>query len=73
MMDNSLVEFCSKECRSNSHSDCARQWEGFGFIVICSCTCHIKKKKLALHLVGGPAGNATGNITRANHHDAQLW
>jgi hypothetical protein len=40
MKSNIMVEFNSKECRSNRHSDCARQWKGMGFIALCMCTCH---------------------------------
>ena len=45
MNSKELMEFHSKECKQDRHSNCARQWEGFGFNVICKCDCHQNNKK----------------------------
>jgi hypothetical protein len=56
-MQNSIVEFRSKDCKNNNHQNCAGSWNGFGFEVYCSCDCHHKKEE-ALESVGGPVVNA---------------
>ena len=43
MSEQELLEFCSKNCKNNSHSLCIGQWEGLGFKVQCSCECHKKQ------------------------------
>jgi hypothetical protein len=43
MPSNNLIEFTSEECKHNGHSNCASQWVGLGFIVLCTCTCHEEK------------------------------
>ena len=47
---HSTLEFLSKDCKSQNHSSCSHQWEGFGFNVICICNCHkeIDKKNIVL-------------------------
>ena len=44
------IDFISKECKNNGHFLCSRQWEGFGFTIICSCNCHkeIDEKNIVL-------------------------
>ena len=46
MREQELIEFCSNSCKNNCHNLCSRQWEGFGFQIVCNCTCHDKKKVL---------------------------
>jgi hypothetical protein len=38
-----ILEFCSKYCKNNIHSQCHAIWNGLGFEVICNCVCHVKK------------------------------
>ena len=42
MSEQELLEFCSKNCKNNSHSICIGHWEGLGFKVKCNCDCHRK-------------------------------
>jgi hypothetical protein len=55
-MQNSIVEFRSRDCKNNNHQNCAGSWNGFGFEVYCSCICHHKKGEV-LESVGGPVTN----------------
>lgn len=41
-----LIDFKSKQCRENQHTVCSNKWNGFGFEVVCNCSCH--KKELML-------------------------
>ena len=34
------IEFLSRDCKSNYHVKCCREWTGIGIKVICSCSCH---------------------------------
>ena len=43
MSEQDLLEFCSKLCKINYHSQCSGRWEGFGFQILCKCECHGKK------------------------------
>jgi hypothetical protein len=60
-MQNSIVEFRSKDCKNNNHQNCASGWNGFGFEFYCSCYCHHKKEE-ALVSVGGPVTNALHDV-----------
>ena len=60
-MQNSIVEFRSKDCKNNNHQNCAGSWNGFGFEVYCSCYCHYKKGE-ALESVGGPEANTIQDV-----------
>ena len=42
MSEQELLEFCSKNCKNNSHNLCIGNWEGLGFKVQCNCECHKK-------------------------------
>jgi hypothetical protein len=36
----SSLQFLSKECKGNQHSQCHSRWEGLAIEVSCSCECH---------------------------------
>jgi len=57
MIEEKLIEFCSKHCKSNIHSQCHEVWNGFGFEVICNCSCHKKGEML-------DEGKSPSNITK---------
>lgn len=42
MSEQDLLEFCSKNCKNNSHTICIGHWKGLGFKVQCNCICHKK-------------------------------
>ena len=42
MSEQELLEFCSKDCKNNSHNICIGHWVGLGFKVQCNCECHKK-------------------------------
>ena len=44
--------FVSRECRHESHIKCVGGWKGFGFKVLCKCTCHVKEKDASSDLNG---------------------
>ena len=44
MTSKGTIPFNSRECKGSRHSDCARQWEGFGYVALCNCDCHRKKE-----------------------------
>jgi hypothetical protein len=46
MLEEKLIEFCSKYCKNNIHSQCHKIWNGLGFQVICICICHKKIEML---------------------------
>jgi hypothetical protein len=37
-----IISFLNRECKKNMHSCCRAKWDGLGFSVECSCTCHYK-------------------------------
>ena len=54
--DDALLEFLSRDCKSDKHNECNNKWFGLGFKVLCRCDCHIRKK--ALEEAPNPATNA---------------
>jgi hypothetical protein len=71
-MQNSVLEFRSKDCKNNNHQTCAGKWNGFGFEVYCSCSCHCHhKKEKALESVGGPVTNAMYEVQSSFSGDTQ--
>ena len=72
------VDFTSRECKTNKHQSCEREWNGFGIIVHCNCVCHKKIavvshdltiqenrhriEEEALEKVGEPVPNTFSNI-----------
>jgi hypothetical protein len=40
---DSVINFTSKDCKSNRHQNCPMRWDGLGFEFACSCICHYKK------------------------------
>jgi hypothetical protein len=69
-MQNSVVEFRSKDCKNNNHQNCAGSWNGFGFEFYCSCNCHHKKEE-ALESVGGPVASAIHEVQSSFSGDTQ--
>lgn len=55
-----LIDFCSKDCKENTHEKCCGSWFGFNTGVICNCVCHGKKLS-GLAEVVEPEANATNN------------
>ena len=47
--NNYILEFQSNQCKKKEHNNCSKQWKGLGFIVICTCPCHIKSIKKILY------------------------
>lgn len=45
-MNPILIDFKSRQCRENQHTICSNKWRGFGFEVICNCSCHKKVEML---------------------------
>ena len=58
MINSTIKDFMSRDCKNNVHNLCAAKWYGHGFEVICICICHFKREE-ALHLVGSPVSNAS--------------
>jgi len=54
-----VVDFISKQCKDNLHSECGSRWVGLGLEIICSCECKHKKNGLVLDSVEGPRANTT--------------
>ena len=52
-----LIDFKSKQCKDDQHSICSNKWNGFGFEVICNCSCHKKGEVL-------DEGKSPSNITK---------
>lgn len=40
MSSKSLIEFLSKDCQTDNHNNCHGEWSGFGFKIICRCSCN---------------------------------
>jgi hypothetical protein len=40
MNKNIILQFTSKDCKSEIHSKCHSGWTGLGFDIICGCKCH---------------------------------
>ena len=60
MSKEELLEFCSKYCKSNIHTQCHAIWNGFGFEVICNCNCHKKYNEKNI-VLGGPIKSSSTN------------
>ena len=45
------LDFISKECRNKNHLLCSHKWEGFGFQIVCNCSCHNKKLVLGREML----------------------
>lgn len=67
MTSNNLIEFHSKQCKDDKHLNCESRWEGLGFTILCTCTCH--KEERGVTLVARPVSNAAGIITGSSHND----
>ena len=37
-----VIDFLSKECRTEMHSMCSKIWTGLGLETVCNCKCHKK-------------------------------
>jgi hypothetical protein len=61
MTISTIIDFLSRDCKSQLHESCHGKWEGIGFEIICSCKCGHGKNGQALDLVEGPAANAIQN------------
>jgi hypothetical protein len=53
------IDFVSKQCKENIHSECSGRWVGLGFEFICSCECEHNKNGRVLERVEGPRANTT--------------
>jgi hypothetical protein len=51
------IEFVSRQCKTDEHSECDGQWSGFGFQIVCSCKCGHWKERPALEGIGGLHSN----------------
>ncbi len=38
------IEFSSSYCKHDTHKRCNGKWAGVGFIIKCTCNCHINRK-----------------------------
>ena len=61
MTISKIIDFLSKDCKSQLHESCHSKWEGLGFEIICNCKCGHGKNGQALDLVGGLVANAIQN------------
>jgi hypothetical protein len=52
-----VIDFISKQCKDNLHSECSGRWEGLGFEIICACKCKHDKNSQALESVLQPLSN----------------
>jgi hypothetical protein len=62
MTISTIIDFLSRDCKSQIHESCDGKWKGLGFEIICSCKCGHGKNGQALDLVEGPAANAIDNV-----------
>ena len=58
MTEGTALEFRSRDCKREEHSQCHRSWTGLGFLATCCCICHRQKQKALVQVVG-PGANAT--------------
>jgi hypothetical protein len=63
MIEARILQFVSKQCRSDKHRACHRSWEGFGFEIICDCKCHSNKNRI-LEQAEGPG---TSIVIESSH------
>jgi hypothetical protein len=64
MNNSTILDFLSKHCKANKHSECVGRWNGLDIEVLCYCNCHSKEEeeeKQASALVEEPHANALGN------------
>jgi hypothetical protein len=45
MIEVKQLEFLSKACKIDKHSECFSAWEGLGFLITCYCLCHKQKQE----------------------------
>jgi hypothetical protein len=57
-----VIDFISKQCKDNLHSECSGRWEGLGFEFICTCRCKHDKNSQALESVHQPSSNTNQSI-----------
>jgi hypothetical protein len=71
MNDNTVLQFTSKDCKNNVHSNCHSSWTGLGFNIICSCICHGQKSAASLiknkTCTGLSIGNNREEMTLEQH------
>lgn len=59
------LQFFSKDCRNDKHSECSACWEGLGFVATCDCTCHKQEQKAladSSHAIQANAAGASPHI-----------
>jgi hypothetical protein len=57
MTISTIIDFLSRDCKSQLHESCHSKWEGLGFEIICSCKCHVSKKIVVLDEAPQSAAN----------------
>ena len=39
-MSSPCIDFMSRNCKTSHHDTCEKSWSGFGFQMLCCCSCH---------------------------------
>ena len=61
------LDFISKECRNKNHLLCSHQWEGFGFQIVCNCSCHTQKLVLGRKMLYHDNSDGNNLIVELNN------
>lgn len=56
MTNSTIIDFHSRECKTNKHHMCISRWHGLGLEIYCNCDCHYKKGDVLVK-VHGPETN----------------
>jgi hypothetical protein len=57
LTDSSILEFVSRECKTDEHTKCDGRWSGLGFEIVCTCKCGHLKEGPTLERLGGLHSN----------------
>jgi hypothetical protein len=68
MVEARILQFVSKQYRSEEHGACNRSWEGFK--IICDCICHSNKNRM-LAQVEGPRTSIVIESSHINQNGGQ--
>ena len=55
---DTVIDILSRDCKYNKHRTCNSRWQGFGFEIVCYCSCHQGKKEKTLEVAPNSATNA---------------
>lgn len=50
MTISTIIDFLSRECKTNKHHECVSKWHGLGLEIYCYCNCHNRKEDVLVEV-----------------------